>query len=189
MSAKSSLQGDSGPRWAGLPRRFLASWQPTAVETGTGSSPPNGRPRFDIGDHEKPNWKATPDCADTWKTAFERRWSPQQISAELRREYPDDEEMRVSHETIYQSLFVQTQGSLRKELTRYLRTGRTRGRSHSRFKHHFTLETSMAVYFCDPHSPWQRVSNENTNGLLRRVLPKVHGAPGLFAGASRSGRA
>ncbi len=59
-------------------------------------------------------------------------WSPQQISARLRIEYPDDPEMRVSHETIYQSLFVQTRGALRKELAACLRTGRTRRRPHGR---------------------------------------------------------
>ena len=54
---------------------------------------------------------------------LERRFSPQQISATLRREHPDDPEMRVAHETIYQSLYVQTRGGLRKELARYLRSG------------------------------------------------------------------
>ncbi|MEO5617947.1 MAG: IS30 family transposase, partial [Candidatus Eisenbacteria bacterium] len=62
------------------------------------------------------------------------RWSPQQIAARLVLEYPDDPEMRVSHETIYQSLFVQGRGALRRELTRCLRTGRAqrrpRGRTH-----------------------------------------------------------
>jgi len=52
------------------------------------------------------------------------RWSPQQIAAWLRRAYPDKPEMHVSHETIYLSLFVQPRGALRRELTRYLRTGR-----------------------------------------------------------------
>jgi IS30 family transposase len=196
------------------------------------------------------------------------RWSPQQISARLVHDYPLDLSMRVSHETIYQSLFVQAQGTLRKELTRYLRTGRTRrkakgraipkgrmcdmvmiadrpaeasdravpghwegdliigknGKSalgtlverHSRFvmllrlphgrsaEHvrdvltreierlpeelrqsltwdqgkemaghvQFTIDTNVKVFFCDPHSPWKRGSNENTNGLLRQYFPK-----------------
>ena len=56
---------------------------------------------------------------------LELRWSPQQISGWLVEEFPDDPEMRVSHETIYLSLFVQSRGALRKELTRYLRS-RTR---------------------------------------------------------------
>ena len=196
------------------------------------------------------------------------RWSPQQISDHLRRSFAHDASMHVSHETIYQSLFVQTRGSLRKELTAYLRTGRTRRKPHGRQEtrgkitnmisirerpaeaddravpghwegdlilgrhqrsaigtlverstrfvmllelphgrtaeavrttlarqiltlpealrrsltwdqgkelaehQRFTIDTGVQVYFCDPHSPWQRGSNENTNGLLRQYFPK-----------------
>ena len=201
---------------------------------------------------------------------LEARWSPQQISAWLALEYPDRPEMQVSHETIYQSLFVQSRGALRKELHSCLRTGRAMRRAkaytkgnvgqgqlrnmvmiserpaevkdravpghwegdlifgkkmtsigtlverHSRYvillklpnghgaeavrkamtkriltlpaqlrrsitwdqgkemaEHvRFTVETGVQVYFCDPKSPWQRGSNENTNGLLRQYLPK-----------------
>jgi IS30 family transposase len=194
-------------------------------------------------------------------------WSPFQISRWLVRAYPDDEEMRVSHETIYQSLFVQGKGALRKELWRSLRTGRAirrpQGRAAStkgqirdmvmiserpaevedravpghwegdliigtgksaigtlverqtryvmlfhvpdntaesvrvaltdtikKLPEHlwksltwdqgkemaqhatFTVDTGVEVYFCDPKSPWQRGSNENTNGLLRQYFPK-----------------
>jgi len=195
-------------------------------------------------------------------------WSPGQISRWLVRAYPDDEEMRVSHETIYQSLFVQGRGALRKELWRALRTGRAvrrpQGRAQSqkgkirdmvmiserpaeiedravpghwegdliigthksaigtlverqtryvmlfqvpkgnraedvrialtdtikKLPEHlwqsltwdqgkemaqhakFTIDTGIQVYFCDPKSPWQRGSNENTNGLLRQYFPK-----------------
>ena len=59
-------------------------------------------------------------------------WSPQQIAARLVREYPDDSTMRVSHETIYKTLFVQARGALRKELTKCLRTGRTQRRPRLR---------------------------------------------------------
>jgi transposase, IS30 family len=59
-------------------------------------------------------------------------WSPQEISARLRLDHPDDDEMRVSHETIYQSLFVQGRGELRRELARCLRSGRTSRRSRGR---------------------------------------------------------
>ena len=197
-------------------------------------------------------------------------WSPQQIAARLICDYPDDMNMRVSHETIYRTLFVQARGALRKELTACLRTGRTQRRPHMRTEQsgagrlqnivriserppevadravpghwegdliigkggrsaigtlverssryvmllhlphgrtaedvraaltrqisklpaelrrtltwdqgkemadhvRFTTDTNMQVYFCDPHSPWQRGSNENTNGLLRQYFPK-----------------
>ncbi len=199
---------------------------------------------------------------------LEQLWSPQEIAARLRLDHADDPEMRVSHETIYQSLFVQGRGELRRELARCLRSGRAarkprgttdrRGRipgmvmlserpaevedravpghwegdlilgegSRSAIgtlverstrltlllhlpdgksaqqveaamretitglpaslartitwdqgaemsKHaEFTTATGIPIYFCDPHSPWQRGSNENTNGLLRQYLPK-----------------
>jgi IS30 family transposase len=194
-------------------------------------------------------------------------WSPLQISRWLIEAYPDDEEMRVSHETIYQSLFIQGKGALRKELSRCLRTGRAVRRPQGRLastkgqirdmvmiserpaevedravpghwegdliigtgksaigtlverqtryvmlfhvpdntaesvrvaltdtikklpehlwksltwdqgkemaQHAtFTVDTGVEVYFCDPKSPWQRGSNENTNGLLRQYFPK-----------------
>ena len=200
---------------------------------------------------------------------LEKRWSPEQIAGWLVREFPDDPEMRVSHETIYLSLFVQSKGALRKELARHLRTGRVNRRPlghsvmngqgrlrgtiniserpaeaddravpghwegdlifgkgmsavatlverHSRFvmlialpnghtadvvadalaakitelplalrrsltwdqgkemaQHaRFSVETGLPVYFCDPRSPWQRGTNENTTGLLRQYFPK-----------------
>jgi IS30 family transposase len=194
-------------------------------------------------------------------------WSPGQISRWLIRTYPGDEEMRVSHETIYQSLFVQGRGALRTELWRSLRTARAIRRPQGRPKStkgqirdmvmiserpaeiedravpghwegdliigtrnsaigtlverqtryvmlfrpqdntaesvrvaltatikklpdhlwksltwdqgkemaqhtQFTIDTGVQVYFCDPKSPWQRGSNENTNGLLRQYFPK-----------------
>lgn len=195
-------------------------------------------------------------------------WSPQEIAARLRLDHVEDPEMRVSHETIYQSLFVQGRGELRRELARCLRSGRVtrkrRGTTDDRgripgmvllserpadaedravpghwegdlilgegsrnavgtlverstrmtlllhlphgksavqveaamreaigslpaslartitwdqgaemAKHaDFTTATGIPTYFCDPHSPWQRGSNENTNGLLRQYLPK-----------------
>lgn len=200
---------------------------------------------------------------------LEQQWSPQQITARLVHDYPHDRNMRISHETIYRSLFVQSRGALRKELTSCLRTGRARRRSHKRthlnsgrlldmimiserppevddraipghwegdliigknglsaigtlvertsryvvllhlpdgrtaekvrsalarqltklpahlrrtltwdqgkeMAQHvqFSVATNIDVYFCDPHSPWQRGSNENTNGLLRQYFPK-----------------
>jgi len=204
----------------------------------------------------------------TVEALLEVRWSPEQISRRLRHDHPAEPEMWVSHETIYQSLFVQGRGALRAELTRCLRTGRTRRRAHGRralggpirdmvliserpaeaadravpghwegdllvgaanhsaigtlverqtryvllvalptgraapdvraalaariqslpeelrrsltwdqgreMAEHlrFTIETGVQVYFCDPRSPWQRGTNENTNGLLRQYFPK-----------------
>src|SRR5580693_7235810 len=205
----------------------------------------------------------------------DRRWararSPEQIANRLRTDFPDDESMRVSHEAVYQALYVQGRGGLRRELTACLRTGRalrvpragTRGRGkkfvtpeilisarpaeaadravpghwegdlivglnssaigtlverttrftmllhlppmaghgaeavrnaivsaiitlpaqlrrsltwdqgaemagHARLR----IDAGIEIYFCDPHSPWQRGTNENTNGLLRQYFPK-----------------
>jgi IS30 family transposase len=195
------------------------------------------------------------------------RFSPEQISARLRLEFPDDPDMRISHETIYQSLFVQARGELRRELAGCLRSGRTRRKPQGTVERRgriqgmvmiserpaeaedravpghwegdllmgkanasqvatlverstrfvmlaalsdrtaahvsrvlaqriqtlpgelwrsltwdqgpelsghlqFSITTGVPVYFCDPRSPWQRGSNENTNGLLRQYLPR-----------------
>ena len=205
-----------------------------------------------------------------WRVAqkLALQWSPAQISGWLKQQFPTDRDMRISHEAIYRSLFVQTRGVLKKELTAQLRTGRqmrhakggkakngqghildmvsirerpaeaedravpghwegdlltgandthiaTLVERHSRFtmlvklprkdtatvvatlaKHirklpdklrrsltwdqgkemsghkRFTVATNVQVYFCDPRSPWQRGSNENTNGLLRQYFPR-----------------
>lgn len=206
---------------------------------------------------------------DAVNAGLKQKWSPQQISKRLREDYPDDDTMRVSAETIYECLYLQARGELRTQLTIALRQGRTcrvsRSRSAvtrgkirdminiserpveaedravpgfwegdliigkggksqvatlveraSRFtmlvripydrtaqrvsillgqkmEHlpeflrksvtwdqgkemadhaSFTIKTGIDVYFCDPHSPWQRGSNENTNGLLRQYFPK-----------------
>jgi len=196
-------------------------------------------------------------------------WSPEQISGWLKRQYPDDEAMHISHETIYRTLFVQTRGALKRELLAHLRSrrmmrkgryastaGQPRGQikeavsirerppeakyravpghwegdllSGSRNTHvatlverssrfvmlvrvsgkdtesvvaalseqirrlpktmmdtltwdrgtemaahkRFSVATDVAVYFCDPKSPWQRATSENTNRLLRQYLPR-----------------
>jgi len=197
-----------------------------------------------------------------------QRWSPQQIAHRLTLDHPSDREMRVSHETIYRSLFVQARGALRQELTACLRTGRAQRRAQTRptrsgrllemvsiserpaeaadravpghwegdlllgqagrsaigsvverrsryvlllhlpdgrtaervrralaqrmttlpeqlrrtltwdqgkeMAEHvrFRIDTGIPVYFCDPRSPWQRPTSENTNGLLRQYFPK-----------------
>src|SRR5262249_35164048 len=69
-----------------------------------------------------------PRLREAVESKLELRWSPRQIAAWLRISYPHDPEMRVSHETIYLSLFVQSRGALRKELARHLRRGRARRR-------------------------------------------------------------
>jgi len=69
-----------------------------------------------------------PRLREEVEAGLRRRWSPQQISARLKVDHPDDPEMRISHETIYQSLYVQSRGELRRELTCALRGGRTRRR-------------------------------------------------------------
>ena len=214
-------------------------------------------------------------------------WSPEQISGWLARTYPGEQDLQVSTETIYRSLFVQARGVLRKELTAHLRTRRTMRRSRqatrsgqgrggivdavsirerpaeasdravpghwegdllagsanthiatlverqSRYvllvkvdgkdtttvvdaltaqvqtlpaklqasltwdrgmeladHRRFTVATDVAVYFCDPRSPWQRGTNENTNGLLRQYFPRqtdlsVHSQADLDAVAAR----
>jgi IS30 family transposase len=239
-----------------------------------------GRNRYRASEADKQAWKRTrrpkrcrlvcrPPLRELVEEKLQEAWAPQQITGWLKRTYPGDEFYRVSHETIYRSLFIQARGAFKKELTRYLRSKRTIRRSrhatrkgrgggqiqdlisirerpasvedravpghwegdllagshnshivtlverHSRYvmlakvtsketetvvtaliEHarqlpgelyrsltwdrglemadhkRFTLATDIAVYFCDPKSPWQRGSNENTNGLLRQYFPK-----------------
>ncbi|MFJ2816843.1 IS30 family transposase [Streptomyces sp. NPDC087294] len=211
-----------------------------------------------------------PELRDFVQDRLTRRWSPEQICHALRGQFPDRPEMHVTHETVYQALYVQGRGELRRELAKALRTGRARRRPHRQSNkrqpravkdmvmisdrpaeaadravpghwegdlitgkdnrsaigtlverstryvmlvhlpvdhtaastrdalaetvktlpahlrrsltwdqgsemaghHAFTLATNIPVYFCDPASPWQRGSNENTNGLLRQYFPK-----------------
>jgi len=200
---------------------------------------------------------------------LEKKYSPEQITGRLRVEFPDDLEMQVSPETIYQSLYVQSRGALRRDLARCLRTGRAlrrpsrkvgqrknripnminiserppevedravpgnwegdliigkqnqsaigtlveRSTGYVMLLHlpdgykpeqvrdalaakiktlpeslrlsltwdqgpemneweHVSVDADIDIYFCDPHSPWQRGTNENTNGLLRQYFPK-----------------
>jgi len=263
-----------------------------------------------------PGGAAVPGPAVPWKGRRHGRrqdrrwgmaWSPQQIAERLRLDYPDDTTMRISHEAIYQALYVQGRGALKRELTQCLRTGRAlrvpRARARGRGKSFVTpeiliserpaeaedravpgywegdlilglsssaigtlverttrftmllhlppmeghgtglrekngpalaghgaeavrdaiactittlpeqlrrsltwdqgaemaqharlrVDTGLQGYFCDPHSPWQRGTNENTNGLLRQYFPKgtdlsVHGADDLAAVAAALNR-
>jgi IS30 family transposase len=272
-----------------ISRGLVAGWSCAAIAAGLGRAPSTvsrevavngGRRRYRAHRSDKAAAirAARPKVA---KLAANRRlrrevergleawWSPEQISASLVVDFPDDPEMRVSHETIYMSLFVQSRGALRRELHTCLRTGRAMRRPKGRrlptgqgknrdmvmisdrpaevedravpghwegdlilgkqpagvgtlvertsrfvmlfalpegrtaekvnaglaatigrlpaqlarsltwdqgtelaFHTQFTIDTGIDVYFCDPHSPWQRGSNENTNGLLRQYLPR-----------------
>jgi IS30 family transposase len=210
------------------------------------------------------------ELRDFIQDRLNKKWSPEQICHALRRHYPQRPEMHVVHETVYQALYVQGRGDLRRELAKALRTGRTRRKPHRqaarrqpRFTHPmiliserpaeaadravpghwegdliigkdgasaigtlverttrylmllhlpagrsaehvrdalvetiqtlpphltrsltwdqggemaahhaFSVASNVPVYFCHPASPWQRGSNENTNGLLRQYFPK-----------------
>ncbi|MFF7990830.1 IS30 family transposase [Kitasatospora xanthocidica] len=232
-----------------------------------------------------------PELRDFIQDHLDLEWSPEQICQALRSQFPDRPKMHVVHETVYQALYVQGRGELRRELVKALRTGRAQRRPHrqaarrqprfatpmvmiserpaeaedrvlpghwegdliigkdgksaigtlveratryvvllhlpegrgaehvrdalistaktlpghlmrsltwdqgSEMAAHgsFTLATDIPVYFCDPASPWQRGSNENTNGLLRQYFPKgtdlsVHGPEHLIAIADRLNR-
>jgi len=236
-----------------------------------------------------------PPLQELVQAGLVKRWSPQQIARRLRRDFPDDEAMQASHETIYRALFVQGRGALRRELASCLRTGRAIRRPRRRLdgradpdrripdkvmiserpaevadravpghwegdlilgksnksaigtlverstrfcmllhlpggpadalavrdqivatigtlpeflrrsltwdqglelRRHkeITIAVDLPVYFCDPQSPWQRGSNENTNGLLRQYFPKgtdlsPHTAEDLaFVAAELNGR-
>ncbi|GGE93506.1 hypothetical protein GCM10011404_28110 [Sphingomonas prati] len=96
-----------------------------------------------------------------------RNWSPEQIAGWLGRCFADQEQHRVSHETIYKSLYIQAR-KLPGDFCRSLTWDRGKELAGHR---RFSLATDMAVYFCDPPSPWQRGANENTSRLLRQYLP------------------
>jgi IS30 family transposase len=241
------------------------------------------------GRRPKPSKLATHPELQAWvqKQLADKQWSPEQISRRLRIDFPHDESMRISHEAIYQALYVQGKGALKRELTACLRTGRALRKPRRRVDERrerikdklmisdrpaevddravpghwegdliigadsgsaigtlverstrfvmllhlpadhgaeavrdaittqiatlpaalrrtltwdqgielarhteITVAADLPIYFCDPHSPWQRGTNENTNGLLRQYFPKgtdlaVHDADHLIDIADR----
>ena len=141
-------------------------------------------------------------CREVERRLFER-WSPQQIAARLVCDYPDDREMRVSHETIYRSLFVQARGALRKELATCLRTGRTQRRSHQRTEHsgtgrlrHMVLISDRPAAAADRAVPghWEGESDRGQGRTFRdrdarRALEPLRGAPARAPRPDRRTRA
>ena len=95
-----------------------------AAGIGTGPHRRTSRRGRGRGVPRRASWPPTRCCVRWWPRSCSRRWSPQQIAGWLKTTYPDDPEMQVSHETIYRTLFIQSRGALRKELTAHLRTGR-----------------------------------------------------------------
>jgi transposase, IS30 family len=257
-------------------------YRPHAAQTRADARRPRPKPRKILRNHE---------LRDAVQAMLDEKWSPEQICQALRQKFPDRPEMHVVHETVYQALYVQGRGQLRRELAGALRSGRARRRprrqangrqprftdpmvmiserpaeaedravpghwegdliigkdsksaigtlveratryvmllhlphdhgaeavrdalaatvqtlpahltrsltwdqgSEMARHHEFTLATDIPVYFCDPASPWQRGSNENTNGLLRQYFPKgtdlsVHTPEHLVAVADQLNR-
>src|SRR6202020_2248997 len=98
---------------------------------------------------------------------LERRWSPRGVSARLRGEPPDDREMQISHETIYQSLYVQSRGELRRQLTAQLRTGRTRRKAQGRAPDKRGQIGGMVNISQRPAEVWDRAVPGHWEGDLR----------------------
>jgi IS30 family transposase len=268
-----------------ISRGLAAGWSLRRIARGLRRAPSTvsrevnrhcGRRRYRASDADHTAWRRAqrpkqclftvrPRLRDVVASRLTLQWSPEQIAGWLEDAYPDDQTMRVSHETIYRSLFIQARGVLKKELLGHLRSRRQMRRPkgsrpvrggipdlvsirerpaqvedravpghwegdllcggrhsqiatlverNSRFvvlvklptkdtktvvealsqkvcelplhlrrsltwdrgselagHKDFTVATDVKVYFCDPHSPWQRGSNENTNGLLRQYFP------------------
>jgi len=110
--------------------------------------------------------RANPRLLAVVQAGLVERWSPQQISARLRLEYPDDAGMHVSHETIYQSLYVQARGELRRELTAQLRTGRKRRRAHGQRELRGRIQDMVSIAERPPEADERRVPGHWEGDLL-----------------------
>ena len=143
---------------------------------------------------------AGPEVAWTKRRSVRRQhrrwgwaWSPEQIARRLPIDYPYDESMRISHEAIYQALYIQGRGALKREpiaghgaeavrkaicssirqFPPELCKSLTWDQGAEMAQHDkITDSIGLPIYFCNPQSPWQRGTNENTNGLLRQYFPK-----------------
>ena len=117
---------------------------------------------------------------------LEELWSPEEIAQRLRLQFPDDSIMQVSHETIYQSLFVQGRGELRRELTRCLRSGRTRRRSQGRAPNSGQIPDMVMISerraeVADRAVPGiGRVTSSWVPTTARPLGPSLNDRPGLF---------
>ncbi len=118
----------------------------------------------------------SPRLFDLVVQKLKKRWSPEQISKYLARNYPNDPTMGISHESIYAYLYVRGKGQLKEEvkkLPQELIRSMTYDNGTEMAQHRtLTKETNMVVYFAHPYSPWERGTNENTNMLIRDFFPK-----------------
>ncbi len=261
--------GRSPDSWAGAPstisREVATNGGPTAYRAAAADQAAVARRRRP----EVCKLVASPRLQTLVAAKLAERWSPEQIAGWLKRTHPGDPELQVSHETIYRSLFIQSRGALKHELTAHLRTrrgvrkpGKSKARGSGKgqlvdtvhiserpaeaddravpghwegdlilgkrmsaigtlverstrfvmllhldgissadvvgalrrniqtlpaqlarsvtwdqgkemaLHAEFTIDTGIQIYFCDPKSPWQRGTNENTNGLLRQYFPR-----------------
>ncbi len=126
-SLRAVRSGRSPRSWVGLPRRSAVS-SPATRATGGDATSRSGPTERAAGQARRPKLTklaANPRLHAEVQARLADRCSPQQVTARLRLDFPDDEGMRVSHETIYRAIYVQGRGELRRELHRALRTGRT----------------------------------------------------------------
>ena len=121
-----SRHARSPAAWAAPTRRSRVRSVAAAGGVATAPTPPSARPGAGLGARGRPSSSSAPSFDGWSKSAFDEDNSPEQIAGWLRIEYPDNEAMQVSHETIYRALYVQARGTLKRELTQHLRRGRSK---------------------------------------------------------------